>query len=237
VFGLKSRRPGAAFAAQRRLFEGKPPAVIFDVGAHHGETACEYRRLFPRATIYSFEPFAESFAVLERSAAELGNVHAINAALSDGIGEAEFHSNVGTGTNSLLPIAPGADEAWPGLMRPKERVRVATTTLDAFCESRSIGAIDLLKLDVQAGEPRVFRGGERMLRRGAVGLVFTEIITAPSYDGQIELHEFLKMMRDYEFELHNFYHPSVTEAGRLRSMDAIFVPARARMDRLSARAA
>ena len=72
----------------------------------------------------------------------------------------------------------------------------------------------MLKLDVQAGEPWVLRGAAGMFRRRAVGTVL-EIITLPWYPGQIELHEFLEMMRSYGFELHNFYHPSLTEAGRL----------------------
>ena len=98
--------------------------MIFDVGAHYGETAEEYKEIFPRADVYSFEPFAESFAVLQQNAAKMAGVHAINLALSDFIGEAAFHSNVGCSTNSLLPIAQEAAEVWPGLMEAKAKAGV-----------------------------------------------------------------------------------------------------------------
>jgi hypothetical protein len=84
----------------------------------------------------------------------------------------------------------------------------------------------LLKLDVQGAEPLVLKGGEGLLRSGRVRLVYTEIMTLPTYAGQAELHEFLSMMRGYGFELFNIFNLSTTAAGQLRCVDAIFLPAR-----------
>jgi FkbM family methyltransferase len=41
--------------------------VIFDLGANVGQTAKQYRSHFPRAHIYSFEPFHDSFAALQQA--------------------------------------------------------------------------------------------------------------------------------------------------------------------------
>ena len=40
------------------------PQIIFDVGAHHGETALLFAHSFPSASIYSFEPVTSNFKEL-----------------------------------------------------------------------------------------------------------------------------------------------------------------------------
>ena len=215
--------PTDAFLDQERLLQGNTPLTIFDVGAHRGESALMYKTLFPTAAVYSFEPFPESFAAFQRETAKLANVQAFNVALSDRVGETEFNCNEYTATNSLLNTAPDVESVWPGgLVDTKKQIRVQTTTLDRFCQEHSIAAIDLLKLDVQGAEPLVLKGGEQMLRSGRVRLVYTEILTLPSYTGQTELHEFIRMMQDYGFELFNFYNLNTTTSGQLRQLDAIF---------------
>ncbi len=48
-----------AFADQAGL--APHASVIFDVGAHKGQTTAQYRALYPKATIYPFEPYPPSF--------------------------------------------------------------------------------------------------------------------------------------------------------------------------------
>src|SRR5688572_15118052 len=54
------------FQMQKALLNrlGINTPVIFDIGAHHGETASQYRAAFPDATIYCFEPYPPAFAKL-----------------------------------------------------------------------------------------------------------------------------------------------------------------------------
>ncbi len=215
--------PTNAFLEQQRLLQGSGPLVIFDAGAHHGESAQMYKKLFPTAAVYSFEPFPQSFAKLQKAIVNLATVQAFNVALSNRVGETEFNSNQYTATNSLLKTAPEVESVWPGgLVDTREQIRVQTTTLDRFCQDHSIGAIDILKLDVQGAEPLVLEGAAQLLRRRSVRLVYTEILTLPSYTGQIELHEFLRMMQDFGFELFNFFNLNTTASGQLRQVDAIF---------------
>jgi FkbM family methyltransferase len=218
-----STQPTDAFLEQQRLLGVEKPLMIFDVGAHHGESVRQYKLLFPAATICCFEPFPESFARLQKTIASLSKVSSFKVALADRVGVTEFNANQYSATNSLLPTAPDVENVWPGgQVDTRERIRVSTTTLDQFCQEHSIDAIDLLKLDVQGAEPQVLKGGEQLLRHGKVRLVYTEILTLPAYQGQISLEEFLRMMRDYGFELFNVFNPSVTAAGQLRQLDAIF---------------
>src|SRR5262249_13415729 len=127
--------PPEAFAAQQRLIGADAHAVVFDVGAHHGETARTYRDLFPNATIHCFEPSRESFEVLAATATELGAC-AHNVALDERAGEAVLNANSFEQTNSLLATAPKAGEVWPGgWVDTVGQVRVRTTTLDEFCRA------------------------------------------------------------------------------------------------------
>lgn len=210
------------FRAQRRLLPAQSP-VIFDVGAHQGETARVYRKHFPTARIYCFEPFPESFAILEASLARLPGARAFRLALSDREGTAVFHSNHLSATNSLLATAAAADAAWPGLLVTKEQIEVPTTTLDAFCREHAIDRIDILKLDVQGAEPLVLKGGEQWLRAGRVHMIYTEILTMPTYAEQVEFDEFIRLMKAHGFVLFNLFNLSSTATGQLRQVDAIFL--------------
>ena len=40
-----------------RLFSPDSQIIIFDVGAHRGQSAKRFRKLFKNAKIFSFEPF------------------------------------------------------------------------------------------------------------------------------------------------------------------------------------
>ena len=101
--------PTDAFLEQKRLLQGREPLVIFDAGAHRGESALMYKTLFPTAAVYSFEPFPESFAAFQKETAKLANVQAFNVALSDRAGYAEFNSIQYAATNSLLNTAPDVE--------------------------------------------------------------------------------------------------------------------------------
>jgi hypothetical protein len=48
---------------------------------------------------------------------------------------------------------------------------VGATSIDDFCEQQGIGAVDLLKIDVEGLELDVLRGASRLLARDAVSLI------------------------------------------------------------------
>ncbi len=215
-----------AFFVQRSLMSGNDQINIFDVGAFDGETALTYRALFPDAEIFSFEPFGESFSKLLQTVQSDKRIHAVNCAVSNIDGQCEFNANKYAGTNSLLKTDEQGDVTWGiGLMDTLEKIRVQSTTLDKFVEQHNLDCIDILKMDVQGAEPLVLQGARKSIKSGKVKLVFSEIITMPTYVNQKHLDEFLLQMRDLEFELFNFYNPSLTPDKRLRCLDALFVHA------------
>ena len=226
ALGFRStRRDTQAFAAQRDLVRNEQP-MIFDVGAHRGETALKYRGLFPDATIHCFEPFRVSFDVLEGALAGDTRVHTHCLALGASAGRGTLHSNRSAATNSLLQTDARAGSYWGGeLLATDAKVEVPITTLDAFCAERSIKHLDILKLDVQGTEFEVLEGGADLLREQAIDLVYLEMIVAPTYVGQHDLHDYLGLFRGHGYVLFDFYNP-VRKHGRLLQTDNLMVAER-----------
>lgn len=210
------------FTVQHRLIAGVKP-VIFDVGAHHGETIESYRQLFPGATIHGFEPFKASFDILQHRTSKDQNILAHNLALSDSEGRSVLNVNEASATNSLLPSSAEGARFWgEGLLETKEQVEVGMTSVDAFCREHEIARVDILKLDVQGHEYAVLSGAHEMLSRQAIGLIYTELIVAPTYKGQRSLSDYLAYLTPLGYELLDIYNP-VRRHLQLIQADLIFL--------------
>jgi FkbM family methyltransferase len=219
------------FAAMRRLLHGVAAPMIFDVGAHHGRVTATFRECFPRATIYAFEPFAASFEVLKANTASDPGVRAFDFGLGDRNGVQSFHANASTATNSLLATDAAGTRTWgAGLLETREVVQARIRTLDDVVAELRIPQIDLLKLDVQGAEPLVMAGAVQSCRRGRIRLLYAEIITQPTYQGQKRFDEALAAYYGLGFDLYNIYNASLDGEGRLRQVDVIFTRKRSAPD-------
>jgi FkbM family methyltransferase len=202
---------------------GIQASLIFDVGAHEGLAAVRYRELFPGAKIYCFEPFPESFDRLSAAVSDCQPIELHQIALAETNGEASFSVNRNSATNSLLAADSNAAIYWRGdTPMTTGHVAVRTETLDAFCSARAITAIDVLKMDVQGGEFDVLQGAQGLLAQQAVGLVYMELIMAPTYVGQHRPREYLELFDRFGYELFDLYNFGRSD-GRLLQTDVIFI--------------
>jgi FkbM family methyltransferase len=205
------------------LLVNRPAPIIFDVGAHVGQTVLRYRSLFPSAVIHCFEPSPDSLAALRRAVAGDEGVHTHELAISDSPGSAVFNVNKSRATNSLLSSDSSASSYWGhGLLETEQRIEVSIQTVDGFCQEHSVERIDILKLDVQGAEYAVLSGAGGMLGKHSIDLIYLEVITAPTYVGQHRLYEYLMLFDEYGYTLFDFYHP-VRRRGRLIQADLIVV--------------
>jgi FkbM family methyltransferase len=212
------------YLATRDLVTADAP-VIFDVGANVGATARRYRALYPRAEIHCFEPYPPSFARLsaELSGDALISLHP--TALSSAPGRAALNVNRNAETNSLLPSDRRAAQYWgEGLLETGSEVEVPLQTLDGFCAERSIARIDVLKIDVQGAEYSVLEGADALLSAARIGVIYMEVIIAPTYVGQRRLVDYLALTSGKGYELFDLYNPT-RRNGRLIQSDIIFVSA------------
>jgi len=217
--GLKSRDP---FVIMRRLVDAEAP-LILDVGAHIGLAATRFRELFPRATIHCFEPFPESFEILEKAVGELSPIQLHNLALAATEGQADFSVNRNSATNSLLASDDSAEMYWRSdAPSTTGTLTVPTASLDAFAREHSIAQIEILKMDVQGGEYDVLKGAAELLGRRAIGLIYMELITAPTYIGQRRIREYLELFDAVGYEVFDLYNFGRSD-GRLLQTDVIVV--------------
>jgi FkbM family methyltransferase len=197
---------------------------LFDVGAHHGQTATRLRELFPSAIIHCFEPFPASYAVLERTTAADPHVQRHRLGLSDRPGTATMKCNASTATNSLLETDRRASATWgERLFDTNERIDVGTTTLDAFCVAESIDHIDLLKIDTQGTEYAVFEGAADILSRREVGVILFEMITATTYERQRLPSDYFKLLESKGYAFSGVFSP-IYRNGLLAQCDVAFTP-------------
>ena len=163
----------------QKLVKNKTP-VLFDIGAHHGETVRYLKELFEKSTIYSFEPDPESFQILSSKA--VSGVHYYNLALSDVDGSSIFYRNKVSHTNSLLKVNLNSEDSIKiaaSKAKGDEQYmsefniesQVDTITLDSFAKFNFIKNVDLLKIDVQGAESKVISGGGEILRKTAIVVI------------------------------------------------------------------
>ena len=214
------RKEKSAFEVQRALCPQLRP-VIFDVGANWGETVAEYRRLFPEAKIYAFEPFPEHVSFLKTTFSKDGNVLLSELALSDHSDERLLFSNNVSATNSLLKTETGAELYWGDMVLTNDSLSVKIETLSNFCKLHTINKIDILKIDTQASELNILHGAVELLERKAIDLLYFEIIIAPTYEHQPRLDEYFNLLYGLGYKLVDIYNPAKKDY-RLMQMDALF---------------
>jgi FkbM family methyltransferase len=211
------------FSAMERLISRVRAPVIFDVGAHHGKMALAFRERFPTSTVYAFEPFKQSFDILQANTAADKKVIALNFGLSDRVGLQTFHANISAATNSLLATDKASSETWGGgLLETRDVIQAKFETVDSAVALLQVPRIDILKLDVQGAEHLVMAGAMEAGRRRLIDVIYTEVITQPTYMGQQRFDRAMTPFYDGGFNLYNIYNVSLSDDGRLRQLDAIF---------------
>jgi FkbM family methyltransferase len=186
--------------------------IIFDVGANIGQTAKGYRQLFPHAEIWSFEPFPDSYESLRRSLSD-DRFHPERLALSDRVASASLNIGAASFTNSLLRRGTDTGQA----------IEIKTDTLDHFCSEHGISSIDILKVDVEGAEDRVFRGARSLFSRCAVRAVFVEVYFKPVYEGMPLFWNLQDQLSHLGFSLFGLYSLMATRNGSLSFANALYV--------------
>src|SRR5205085_6726692 len=192
---------------------GVPIRMIFDVGAHVGESARKFHHAFPEATIHSFEPVSRAFAQLRQNVADQPKTHCHQLALSDSEGTASIYLTEHSTTSSLVR---------PEYTTGEESVRV--TTVDAFASAHGIDRIDLLKVDAEGHDLNVLRGAAAMLDGGHVAFVLAEVGFARAQPPHVLFDDVRDLLATHRFAVFGIYDQQLEWSGenRLRYANACF---------------
>lgn len=195
--------------------------TIFDIGANTGQFADSISKLFPDATIYSFEPLKDCYEELIQNFHGKPNFKGFNLALSDEVGEAQIYRNQYSLSSSLLPMRQLHKEVFPyTCSETVEEIKVSR--LDDVAIDLDIKEPILIKIDVQGFEDRVISGGIDLIRRAK--LLIVEMSIEPLYDNQPLFNDIYQTLINLGFQYcgnyDQLYNP---KDGRILQVDGIFV--------------
>ncbi|MDQ3012199.1 MAG: FkbM family methyltransferase [Acidobacteriota bacterium] len=180
-------RAGSLYHLAAYHLRATPVHGVVDGGAFDGRHSLYLARLFPAATIFSFEPAPESYRLLAETAKRSKRIVPVNLALADAEASATINLNSFAPTNSLLPSVTSEDAAtyFAGRGETISSAVIQTTTLDQFARRRGDFNCTLLKLDLQGYELHALRGARDVLM-GQTAAVISEVRFKPLYEGDAD---------------------------------------------------
>ncbi len=171
--------------------------TIIDVGGSKGNATLEFKKLFPSATVYAFEPLPDVFKRMQEKVAHLHDVYLFNIALSDQKGTAEIHRSSYSGSSSLLPMAHLHKKLFP-ITAGEHLLPIETDTLDAVLRSKTLKGPILMKIDVQGFEDKVLAGAKEILK--SVSVIIVEVSFKELYVGQPMFGDIYKLLTESGFK-------------------------------------
>lgn len=180
------------------LFGKEERLTIFDIGSCEGEDAIRYSRLFPRATVYAFEPRPDNIELIKKNLQcyAHGRIVVSETALSDIDGEAELYLSSGQPDNdvyandwdfgnkssSLLPPSEAEIKKHTAWLRFEKTLKVKMIRIDSFVKENTIRVIDFVHMDVQGAELMVLRGAGDALQ--SIKSIWLEVELVELYKNQ-----------------------------------------------------
>lgn len=209
----------------RKFYSSDSEIVIFDVGAHRGDSVQEFFLLYPKSRVFAFEPDRENFAQLNARFKDTPRMHLFNVAVGQKDGRVLLHRNNYDATHSLLPFNSNEINRWADANDFHETTidEVEQISLDSFCRKNGIATIDIIKLDIQGGEMMALEGGQVQLSHQAIGAIFCEVEFRQLYQGQPLFWDISAYLLSRSYHFLNIVSPKVSELGVLSWADAIYI--------------
>jgi len=194
---------------------------VFDVGGYTGEFAALVHAVFPRARVWSFEPFTESYERLRTRFSGDEWFTARNVALSDREGTADLILGEDQSTNSLVsPVITNG--VFPTNVR---RLPVQLKTL-SICANELLGSdphISILKVDTEGNDLQVLKGGEHLLRAGRIDAIHVEVMFIEHFKGAPGYLDMCNYLDAFGYRLFSLYDLKRNPQGQLRYGNALFL--------------
>ncbi len=142
--------------------------IFVDVGAHTGDYSLLAADKITTGSIYAFEPDPRVLPYLHQNVVLNGLEKVVTIfphAVSNKKGRISFTLDIHSETSHLTKKNETG----------RERRTIAATTLDIFAREKLLSRIDVLKIDVEGAEGRVFAGADDLLRQQKIGLILFEL--------------------------------------------------------------
>ncbi len=195
--------------------------TILDIGANSGQAAGRFRRYFPEAMIYSFEPLPDCYKQLTAAFLNDNKFKAFNVALGDSTGTAKFNRNEYSLSSSLLPLGDAHKKSFPFAQKETPE-NVCIRRLDDMVSELCIEGTLLVKLDVQGFEDKVIEGGKKLIEQADI--LICEMSIETLYERQVLFDGIYKKFKSMGFKYAgNFEQLLSPQDGRVLQVDGIFI--------------
>jgi len=213
--GVSLRNDMATFMPGFRI------STIFDIGANVGQTVKEFRRDFPEAELYSFEPVPASFAALKKAVQGMERVQTRQLAFGRQRGVAKMLAISNLSDNRIL------DEK--EIDQYNEVVEVEVQTIDSFMAEAGLDRVDFVKIDTEGMDLDVLYGAEKQLDANRIDVVQVEAGVNRDNTRHRHLVEFMDYMDSKSYLLFGLYeqiHNWRDQLPHLRRANAVFISPR-----------
>ncbi len=209
----------AAGTEHRAVLERLNLDFIVDVGANRGQFALISRKIFPQATIHSFEPLEEPAQIFKRIFDNDPNVTLHTCAIGREKTTATIHVTKADDSSSLLTITEKQASMFPGATE-KETRQVSVLPLSQALGTTSIPPASLLKIDVQGFELDVLQGCEDILNK--FSHLYIECSFIELYAGQALAHQIIAWLEQRNFVLSDVRNLYYEKSGKAIQGDFLF---------------
>jgi FkbM family methyltransferase len=195
------------------LFKQKERLLVFDIGSCEGEDSIRYAKLFPNASIFSFEPLPKNQDLIVQNIIRYNaaNVRLFKMALSNYEGWQNLHVSSGHPNNEADNINWDFGNKSSSLLEPdnvldtikwlkfETIIPVYTTTLRNIVIENKIDVIDFIHMDVQGAELLVLTGAGNHIEN--IKAIWLEIAEIPLYNTQPLRRDVEQFMMNNKFKL------------------------------------
>ncbi len=195
----------------------KQNPIIFDVGAHNGETIQRFNKVFKSPIFHCFEPQKDCFENLKKFDSK--NVFLNNFALGEKKEIKEINILNESASSSLYNL--DENSTFLNNLKKVDTQKISISTIDDYVMENSIKTIDLLKIDVQGYEDQVLKGALKSLEK--FFLIEVEIIFVDYYEKKKSFYDIEKTFLNNNFELYSISTPQFTKNYRVKWLDALYV--------------
>jgi len=157
------------------FFDEEQLLTIFDVGTYDGKDSLEFKKLFSKSIIYSFEADKRSVDVFNKVVTDTEDINLIETALSDVDGQIDWYAS-DSETRRHYEFEDGWS-ASSSIKKPDNHLnifkdisfnsdsKVNSKRLDTWMsENKDIDNIDIMWVDVNGGENEFINGALKTLR-------------------------------------------------------------------------
>ena len=211
--------------------------LIFDVGANHGASIDQFKRIWPQSIIHCFEPQHECWQDLEKFQNQYKDktIHINKFALGSTQDEKSFYTHdISSGMSGFNKInikskdslnlknindSNGLNEYMSTINHER---KVLIETPKNYIQKNGIDRINLLKIDTQGHEPEILKGFDDYLN--IVDIVLTELMFYDFYEKSLNFYDIEQYLIPKGFKLFDISHISKNpHNGRTDWVDLIYI--------------